>query len=433
MFPPHEPPTRPAGHTFRQSFARLIPALLPVLLASCAASKSILSGPIKDAPPIHSAAFRQTMGHIVGTPFSGGNRVTTLVNGDQIFPAMLGAIRSARRTITFETFVFEKGDVPKAFADALAERARAGVKVKVILDAHGAKDSRTYNDELRDAGVEVERYHPIFWPDVRRYNFRTHRKLLVIDGKVGFIGGVGIADEWAGNADSPEHWRDCHYRIEGPAVAQLQGAFSENWLRTRKEILTGPDYFPPLAPAGSVQTSVFRSSPHNGSYEVPLMYHLAIASARHSLKIENAYFVPDQQMSAAFVDAAQRGVHVQIIVPGEHIDQKAVRRASKKRWKKLLEAGIEIYEFQPTMIHSKLLIADGLFVSLGSANFDNRSLRLNDEANMDVLDAGFAAQQTRIFEKDLARSVRVDAKGHAKGALLEKPVQVAQTPLEPQL
>lgn len=407
-------------------------ALLAAVLSGCA-SQSIIDGPIKQAPPVRSAAFRQTMGHVIGTPFTTGNRITTLNNGDQIFPAMLGAIKGAKKTITFETFVFEKGVVPKAFADALAERSRAGVKVKVILDAHGAKDSRAYHALLSDAGVEIERFHPIFWLDVRRYNNRTHRKLLVVDGKVGFIGGVGIADEWAGNAESPEQWRDCHYRIEGPAVAQLQAAFVENWLRTRKEILVGPDYFPPLASAGSIAGSVFRSSPRNGSFAVPLMYHLAIASARQSLKIANAYFVPDEQIVDALVLAAQRGVKVQIIVPGEHIDQKAVRRASRKRWKRLLAAGIEIFEYEPTMIHSKLLIADGLFVSLGSANFDNRSLRLNDEANFDVLDAGFAAEQTRIFEADRARSARVDAQGHSSSSLVEKPVQALQTPLESQL
>ncbi len=410
----------------------VVPALACVTLLSGCASKSVLRDPIKNAPPVHSASFRQVMGSVIGTPFVTGNRITTLMNGREIFPAMLSAIRSAKKTITFETFVFEKGEVPERFAEALAERARAGVKVNVILDAHGASKSRTYNGLLRDAGVEVERYHHILYPDLRRYNNRTHRKLLVVDGKVGFIGGVGIADQWDGNADSPEHWRDCHYRIEGPAVSQLQGAFCENWLKTRKEILVGEGYFPALCPKGSVAGSSFRSSPRNGNYAVPLMYHLAIASARHSLKIENAYFVPDDQMVDALVLAAQRGVNVQIIVPGEHIDQKAVRRASRKRWAKLLDAGVEIYEFEPTMIHSKLLIADGLFVSIGSANFDNRSLRLNDEANFDVLDAGFAAEQARIFEKDLQRSEQMTHE-KARGKIIEKPVQAAQTPLESQL
>ena len=407
--------------------------LIPATLLSGCASKSILQGPLADAPPVSSPAFRQSMGNVVGTPFLDGNRITTLVNGKEIFPAMLSAIRQAKKTINFETFVFEKGEVPEQFAEALAERARAGVKVNVILDAHGARKSRAYHDRLRSAGVQFERYHHIWYPDLRRYNNRTHRKLLVVDGKVGFIGGVGIADQWGGDADSPEHWRDCHYRVEGPAVALLQGVFTENWLKVREEILVGPDYFPALPAAGSIAASAFRSSPKGGNYSVPLMYHLAIAAARKSLKIENAYFVPDRQTVDALVLAAQRGVKVQIILPGEHIDQKAVRRASRKRWKKLIAAGIEIYEFEPTMIHSKLLIADGLFVSIGSANFDNRSLRLNDEANLNVLNASFAAEQARLFAKDLARSKQVTFDEAKKKAPAEAPAQAVQAPLESQL
>jgi cardiolipin synthase A/B len=410
----------------------LLPLLSVGLLVGCA-SKSVLQGPLNDAPPVRSAAFRQTMGNVIGTPFLDGNRITSLVNGNEIFPAMLKAIRQAKKTITFETYVFEKGEMPQEFADALAERARAGVKVHVTLDAHGAKKSRSYHKMLQDAGVQLVRYHHVWYPDFRRYNNRTHRKILVVDGRTGFIGGVGIADEWAGDARSPEQWRETHYRIEGPVVASLQGAFTENWLKSRKEILVGPNYFPSLPAAGSVAASTFRSSPKGGNYSVPLMYHLAIASARQTLKIENAYFVPDRETLEALVLAAQRGVHVQIIVPGEHIDQKAVRRASRKRWSKLLEAGIEIYEFAPTMIHSKLLIADGLFVSIGSANFDNRSLRLNDEANLNVLDANFAAEQTRLFARDLARSEKVTADEVKKKAIAEKPVQAAQTPVESQL
>lgn len=398
-------------------------------LAGCASS-TLMDGPIANAPAIRSPAFRQTTGHVLGVPFGGGNRLTTLRNGDEIFPAMLQAIRGAKKTVTFETFVFEKGAVPAAFADALEERARAGVKVHLILDAHGAKKSSTYDERLRAAGVEIVRFHSVWWPDLRRYNNRTHRKLLVVDGRVGFIGGVGIADEWAGHADSPEHWRDCHYRVEGPAVAQLQGAFAANWLENRHALLAGADYFPPLPPAGRVEAALFYGAPRHGRYAVPLMYHLAISGARQSLLIENAYFVPDRELIDALVAAAQRGVKVQIIVPGEHIDQKAVRRASHKRWPRLLEAGVEIYEYEPTMIHSKLLIADGLFVSIGSANFDSRSMRLNDEANLDVLDAAFAAEQTAIFQHDRAAAHRVTPDEHSRKSMAEKPTQAVQTPVE---
>ncbi|MEO7317362.1 MAG: phospholipase D-like domain-containing protein [Chthoniobacteraceae bacterium] len=373
------------------------------------------------------------MSSVLGGAQVSGNRVTTLINGDQIFPAMLREIRAARKTITFETYVFEEGAVPKAFAEAFAERARAGVKVHLLLDAHGAKKSRTYHAMLNEAGVQLVKYHEVWYPDLRRFNNRTHRKLLVVDGKVGFIGGVGIADQWAGNAESPEHWRDCHYRLEGPVVAQLQAAFVDNWLKARHELLFGPDYFPSLKSVGNVSGNVFVSSPRGGDYGVPLLYHLAIASARETLRVENAYFVPDRETVEGLVAAAQRGVHVQIIVPGRHIDQKAVRRASRKRWTQLLEAGIEIYEYAPTMIHSKLMIVDGLFVSVGSANFDNRSLRLNDEANFNSTNSAFAAEQTRIFVRDLALSERVTLENLHSKSLIEKPVQALQTPVEGQL
>lgn len=410
-----------------------IPIILAATALSGCASSTLLNKPIAGAPAVHSPAFRQTVGNVLGVPFGGGNRITTLRNGAEIFPAMLKAIRSAKKTVTFETFVYEKGEVPAAFAEALDERARAGVKVHLILDAHGAKKSRTYDSLLQTAGAQIARFHPIFWPDLRRYNNRTHRKLLVVDGKVGFIGGVGIADAWAGNAESPEHWRDCHYRVEGPAVAQLQGAFVANWLETNHELLAGADYFPPLPPAGPVDAALFYGAPRHGRYAVPLMYQLAISSARQSLLIESPYFVPDRELIDSLVAATQRGVKVQIIVPGEHIDQKAVRRASRKRWPRLLEAGVEIYEYEPTMIHSKLLIADGLFVSIGSANFDSRSMRLNDEANLDILNSSFAAEQTAIFHRDRDRSRRVTRDEQAKQSPVEKPVQAVQTPLESQL
>lgn len=411
---------------------RYLMPLVACLFAGCAASR-VLNAPLPPLSATRSPDFRQAMSSVLGGAQLSGNRVTTLVNGDQIFPAMLREIRAARKTITFETFVFEKGAVPGAFAEAFAERARAGVKVHLLLDAHGAKKSRGYHAMLKESGVQLVKFHEIWYPDFRRFNNRTHRKLLVVDGKVGFIGGVGIADQWAGNAESPAHWRDCHYRMEGPVVAQLQAAFVDNWLKARHEVLFGPDYFPSLQAVGSVSGNVFVSSPRGGDYGVPLLYHLAIASARKTLRVENAYFVPDRETVEGLVAAAQRGVHVQIIVPGRHIDQKAVRRASRKRWTQLLEAGIEIYEYAPTMIHSKLLIVDDLFVSVGSANFDNRSLRLNDEANFNATNSAFAAEQTRIFIRDLASSERVTLENLRSKWLVEKPVQAVQTPVESQL
>jgi cardiolipin synthase len=388
--------------------------------------------PLPPVASVHSPAFREGTGAAVGGSFVNGNRITTLNNGNEIFPAMLAAISSARTTVNMEMFVFEKGLIPQRFADALADRARAGVQVRVLLDAVGAAKSRGYHADLRAAGVVLELHHRVWWPDLRRYNHRTHRKLLIVDGRVGFIGGVGIADHWAGAAGSPEEWRDIHYRVEGPVVAQLQGAFQDNWVQAHGEILQGPAHFPASATAGTTAASVFYSSPRRQRYGSELMYHLALASAEKSIRITNPYFLPRRELSDALCAAARRGVKVQILLPGEYIDQKAVRRGSRKRWPTLLAAGIEIYEYQPTMIHTKLLVIDDYFVSLGSTNLDPRSLRLNDEANMNVLDRTFARQQANIFANDLLRAKRISGKSDA-GRVAELPAQSLQTPIESQL
>ncbi len=231
--------------------------------------------------------------------FIPGNNIVTLVNGDQIFPAMLRAIRGAQQTINFETYVYWDSPIAKELADALAERARAGVKVNVILDAQGTNKMGSDNlSKLRNAGVDVQKYHTLFWWDIRRFNNRTHRKLLIVDGKTAFIGGVGIAKEWMGNAESPEHWRDNHYQVTGPVVAQIQGIFMDNWLKTSGTVLHGPEYFPPLPPTGPYLAQAFKSSPRQGDIDMHLMYLLAIASAQKTLRIENAYFLPDDKTRA---------------------------------------------------------------------------------------------------------------------------------------
>jgi len=354
-----------------------------------------------------------------------------LANGRQIFPSMLGAIRTARHSINFETYVFNDGEIGREFSEALAERARAGVKVCAILDAQGTDTMGAGNlSRMRGAGVDVVKYHSIFWWDPRRFNNRTHRKLLIVDGKTAFVGGVGIADEWTGNADSPQHWRDNHYKVTGPVVAQLQGIFMAHWLGARGNVLHGADYFPPLAGTGPYLAQAIRSSAGNANLD--LMYLLAIASARHSLRIENAYFLPGDLARKELIHAAKRGVRVEIIVPGKLIDEKLVRASSKRHWTILLQAGVKIYEYQPTMMHVKLMIVDGVFVSVGSGNFDHRSISLNDEANLDVLDHGFAAEQTRLFDKDKRRSrlIRPDEVGHmALGDLFQQAAGIVDSQL----
>jgi cardiolipin synthase len=351
--------------------------------------------------------FIRSMTSLLPPAALSGNKITTLKNGDEIFPAMLDAIGSARHTITFETFIYWTGEIGKRFAEALAERARAKVKVHVLLDWLGTKKmDRSLLEFMKDAGVEVERYHPLRWYSIARANNRTHRKLLVVDGKIGFTGGAGIADQWLGNAQDRDHWRDSHFKIEGPVVAQCQAAFMDNWLKTRGRVLHTDEYFPEIAPAGSHRAQVTMSSPSEGSESARLMYLLAIALAARSIYIASAYFVPDDLSVRTLVDARRRGVTVAIIVPGGHTDTHVTRWASRSRWAPLLKAGAEVYEYQPTMYHCKVMIVDECWTSVGSANFDNRSFRLNDEANLNVYDADFAREQVRVFEDDKGRSRR---------------------------
>jgi len=345
--------------------------------------------------------FLRSMGKLLGPGILPGNRVKALQNGAQIFPAMLDAIRGAQKSITFETYIYWSGEIGKKFSDALCERSLAGVKVHVMLDWVGCgKIDSSYLDAMKAAGVEVERYHPLRWHTLTRINNRTHRKLLVVDGRIGFTGGVGIADQWEGHAESKDNWRDSHFQIEGPAVAQMQAAFTDNWIKTRAKVLIGPEYFPELQPVGDSLAQVFKSSRGEGSESVRLMYLLSIASAAKSIRLQAAYFVPDELAIQTLISACRRGVKVEIIVPGPHMDVRIVQSASRSLWGELLDAGVSIYEYQPTMHHCKVIIVDDMWVSVGSTNFDDRSFRLNDEANLNIYDAAFAAEQAQVFEKD---------------------------------
>jgi cardiolipin synthase len=377
---------------------------------------SNLSSP---APPVqptiaHTYAagdsqFIRVMSSLLGPPMVGGNRVQTLLNGDQSFPAMLAAIRSARRSVDFESYIYWSGQVGRDFADALSERARAGVPTHVLIDWAGSwvKSDRAVLDRMRAAGVEVVLYRPLRWYDLDRINNRTHRKLLIVDGRIGFTGGLGIADQWLGHAQDKDHWRDTQFQAEGPVVAQLQAAFLDNWIESDGHVLEGEAYFPPPAPAGRELAQAFRSSPGEGSASMRLMYLLAIAAATHSIRIANAYFVPDSVAVAMLVAARRRDVAVDIIVPGPILDAQLVRRASRAMWGPLLEAGVRIYEYQPTMFHVKVMVVDDAWMSVGSTNFDDRSFRLNDEANLNVIDPAFAREQARVFDDDRGRSRQI--------------------------
>jgi len=363
---------------------------------------------IDKAYPLADPRFRHELGVLLGPQFVTGNKVQVLRNGDEIFPAMLKAIHSAEKSITFETYIYWSGDIGREFAAALIERARHGVKVHVLLDWVGsAKMDGSLLDAMTSAGVQVRKFHPPHWSHLGRLNNRTHRKLLVVDGRVAFTGGVGIAPEWTGNAQDPAHWRDTHFQAEGPVAAQMQAVFLDNWIKVSGEVLHGPDYFPTLTPAGNSEAQVFSSSPSGGSESMQLMYMLVIAGATRTIDLSAAYFVPDDLTLHALLDALKRGVKLRIVVPGPHIDSDAVRNASRARWGELLAAGATIAEYQPTMYHCKVMIVDALLVSVGSTNFDNRSFRLNDEATLNIHDAAFAREQTAIFEADLAKATQV--------------------------
>ena len=357
---------------------------------------------------IRDVAFLQTMHALTGAPLAEGNSVTVLKNGVQIFPSMLAAIKGAKKTLNLEFYIYWDGEIGRTFAEALAERARAGVAVKVILDAVGSSGmSQSLIDFMARNGVDLEWYHPIRWYTLSRLNHRTHRKLLIVDGEVGFSGGVGIADNWLGDADSKEHWRETVIRVEGPVVTQMQSAFMDNWVKSRGELLTGLDYFPQIKPRGDHIAQVIKSSPSEGSSTVKLLYIISIVAAERSIYISNAYFVPDPDTIRALEGAVRRGVDVRVVIPGDKSDVPIARQAGRLYYELLLRRGIRIFEYQPTMMHAKTMVVDGIWTTIGSSNFDDRSFRLNDEVNVNVYDEAIARQVETMFFEDVARSTEI--------------------------
>jgi cardiolipin synthase len=370
---------------------------------------------------ISDPQFIRSVSALLGPSFIDGNAVKVLKNGDEIFPVMLNAIQQARKTITFETFIYWAETIGEDFADALSKRALAGVKVHVLLDWLGSvKMEQKQLDKMMQAGVEIQRYHKPHWSHLSRLNNRTHRKLLIIDGELGFTGGVGIADQWLGNASNPDEWRDTHFQVYGPVVAQMQAVFMDNWIKAQGKVLHDQHYFPVINKAGTMPCQMFSSSPSGGSDSMELMYLMAITAAEDSIYISSAYFVPDEMSVNALIDAAKRGVEIRIIVPGKHIDNELVRKASRAGWGDMLKANIQIAEYTPTMYHCKILIIDHLLVSIGSTNFDNRSFRLNDEANLNIMDKDFAIEQANIFNDDWQHSHQITYEDWLARPLKEK-------------
>lgn len=396
---------RPKLSTF---FAILLGATVAVIAAlNLMPDRRELRGPVAATLGASEPAFRRSMAGIYGSNLLGGNQIETLRNGDRIFPAMLEAIRAARISINFETYVYWSGNIAEEFAEALAERAEAGVEVRVLMDWVGSRPvDAGLIERMERAGVHITRFRPVRWYTIDRINNRTHRKLLIVDGRIGFTGGVGIADEWRGDARTTDEFRETHYRVTGPVVAMLQGAFVSNWVEDSGEILRGDLFFPPLAPAGEMVAQLEISSTGSRNY-IHMMLMTALSAAEHHIRIATPYFVPDDVAIAQLVEARARGVEVDILLPGPEINKPAVRRASRALWGPLLQAGVRIHEYQPTFLHAKLLIVDDVFASVGSTNFDERSFRLNDEANLNVFDRDFARAQIAMFEEDLAQALPI--------------------------
>lgn len=372
------------------------------------AIEKLIRVPIQTDYSVEDPAFLESIGHLLRSQLVQGNKVEELVNGSNIFPAMLEAIRHAKYSITFENFIWRSGELSDRFIEALTERARAGVKVHCIVDGFGAmKLKRADRNRLRKGGVDLEIFNPMRLWNPTKWNHRTHRKTLVIDGRLGFIGGICIADEWDKDAPDTDHWRDTEFRVEGPVVEEIQGVFMDNWMRTRSEVLHGTNYFPLPESAGNALAQCFKSGPQDGAENARLLYLYSIAAARKSIRLSESYFVPDNLAIEMLVAARKRGVKVEIITPGI-IDMNVVRRAARSRWDKLMESGCEFYEYMPSKFHCKVMIVDDIWVTGGSVNFDDRSFRLNDEANVNVWDRGFAARQIDLFERDKTHCVRIE-------------------------
>ena len=388
---------------------RWVPRILMslVLAAGCAhVNADLVRLPVVE---LGEPAFQPTLQAYGGAPILPGNDVKILLNGDQIFPAVVDAIRGARTSITYAQYFVDEGPVCEDVVNAMADRCRAGVPAHILLDGVGALSMPArYREVLREAGCQVKTFRAVRPWALRRANNRNHRRILVVDGRVGFTGGSGLSHKWMGNGRTADHWRDTDVRIAGPAVEWMQAAFVENWIEAAGEALGGDAYFPRAQPSqGPVAVQVVRSSPEGGSYAIYNTLLIALNAARHSVRITNPYFLLDDAMTKAVVDRVRRGVAVEVLVPGT-IDHAFVRQASRATWGDLLKAGVKIYEYQPALLHAKTMVIDGRWATVGSTNLDPRSFALSQELNVVVYDRGVARQLDEIFKADVAHAKRID-------------------------
>ena len=393
------------GTIFKALFGLLLLAALVIVALNLLPERREVRDPIPHEFAVSDPQFLRTMSSVFGNELKPGHRIETLLNGDEIFPPMLDAIAGATDTINFLTYIYWSGEIAEVFANALAAKGREGVEVRVLLDWVGSIPfEQRLIDIMEAGGVEVHRFRPLKWYSIDRVNNRTHRKLLIVDGTLGFTGGVGIGDQWRGDARNPDEWRDNHYRVEGPVVADMQAAFAENWLEATNEVLQGDRFYPEQEEAGALRAQHVKSSPIGGSRSMHEMMLMALAAADSRIRIAMGYFAPDDVIMLQMLDARRRGVEINILIPGDEIAVPLVRRASRHYWGTRLEAGIRIHEYQPTNYHPKLVVVDEHWSTIGSANFDERSFRLNDESNLNVHDRGFALEQIAVLDADLALS-----------------------------
>jgi cardiolipin synthase len=367
------------------------------------------------------------------THLEAGNRVDVLTNGDTFYPAMLAAIRAARETVNMECYIFKKGGIGDEFIRALSERARAGVRVTLVMDAIGSFGAfRKSRRPLEAAGARVAAYQRFTWYRLSRLNNRTHRELLVVDGSVAFVGGAGVADWWAKPMHGKPMWRDTMARIEGPVVSEIQGVLAENWMECCGEILTGPETYKARQMVGDVPAFAVKSSPADRSTVSRALFQTLIEGANVSVYIATPYFLPDKAFRRAIQRTARRGVTVTVVVPGAHTDQRWVRLASRRMYGQLLEAGVRIFEYEPGMTHLKTLIVDGLWSVIGTTNLDNRSFEHNDEVNLAMRDQQIAARLLKDLEADIQHSREISREQWQRRPLLEKLVGTVAWILERQ-
>jgi cardiolipin synthase len=374
--------------------------------------------------------LRRRMERLIGIAATEGNLLTPLRRGDEIFPAMLGAVRGARHTIDMMTFVYWRGEIARQFAEALAERARAGVRVRLLLDGFGARQiERRLLDEMDEAGVKVAWFRKPAWVSPFKQNHRCHRKALIVDEHTAFTGGVGIAEEWCGDARHPGEWRDTHVEVRGPAVDGIAAAFAQNWAECHDELYDDRDRFTGHERHGDAVVQVVRGSASIGWQDMQTLIRLMLTSAEERFRLATAYFAPDQYFIDLLCATARRGVEVEVLLPGPHTDQRACRLAGQAHYTELLDAGVKVRQFQPTMMHAKIITVDGVASLIGSTNFNRRSLEHDEEVMLAVLDENFTATLDGHYDEDVARSVTIDLSRWKRRAALQRAAELAVTPI----